>query len=383
MISVTMCFPDRELGPLWDDLLRRASPNVFMSPAALKAVHATGFADLRVLLAFDRSAPERLVGLWALQRRKPMPLWPATLQALPFYYAFLSDPVVDPAFAETVVPAFLAAIAGDPSLPNVVQLTSFGAEQPAFAVLQRALAAGAYPGVVLAQGDRPVVTRAFGVKRAGSTRKKLRQDWNRLAALGAVEVRNDRTPAAVAEAFETFLALERASWKGERGTAILCSARDVAFARRLVADLAEQGGASVALLCVDGRAIAAQVLMYCGRSAYTWKIGFDAEYGRFSPGALLVDKVTEELFAGTELDAIDSCAVESSFMGQLWAGRRPMADLLIDAGPRPSLVFRLELARLRSIQRLRTLRDRLRARRRTQPSAKVAVAGHPEAESAR
>ena len=47
------------------------------------------------------------------------------------------------------------------------------------------------------QSARPFATRDFGVKRSGSTRKKLRQDWNRLSALGAVDVVNDRTPEAV------------------------------------------------------------------------------------------------------------------------------------------------------------------------------------------
>ena len=32
------------------------------------------------------------------------------------------------------------------------------------------------------------VTREFGVKRSGSTRKKLRQDWTRLSSIGTVEV---------------------------------------------------------------------------------------------------------------------------------------------------------------------------------------------------
>ena len=90
------------------------------------------------------------------------------------------------------------------------------------------------------------------MKRSGSTRKKLRQDWNRLSALGAVDIVNNRAPDA-REAFETFLTLENASWKGARGTALLCNAADAAFARQMIAALAERGNASVALLRVDGR----------------------------------------------------------------------------------------------------------------------------------
>ena len=58
--------------------------------------------------------------------------------------------------------------------------------------------------------------------------------------------------------------MKSASWKGARGTALLCDEEDATFVRRLIGDLAAQGNASVALLRVDGRPIAAQVLLYCG-----------------------------------------------------------------------------------------------------------------------
>ena len=121
--------------------------------------------------------------------------------------------------------------------------------------------------------------------------------------------------------------------------------------------------ASVALLRIDGRAVAAQVLMYCGTTAYTWKTAFDADYAKYSLGALLIDKVTEELFDGPLIETIDSCSVESGFMAQLWAGRRAMVDLLIDARPGTSIHLALEAWRLRGYRQLRDLRDRFRASR--------------------
>jgi hypothetical protein len=213
-----------------------------------------------------------------------------------------------------------------------------------------------------------------GVKRSGSTRKKLRQDWNRLSALGAVDIVNDRAPHAIRWAFEAFLALEAGSWKGAQGTALLCDPADAAFVRRLVGDLAQRQDASVALLRVDGKAVAALVLLYCGPSAYSWKTAFDAEFGKFSPGALLIDKLTEELFAVPGIDAIDSCSAEGSFMAQLWTGRRTMVDLLVDVGAGKSASFALEAGRQRGYQMLRDLRNRLRAGSWLPQPKKVSVA---------
>ncbi len=333
-----------------------------MNPAALKAACDTGFADIHVLLAWDESeAPARLVGLWALQARKLFPYWFARLEALPYNYAFLSSPVIDPGFVADVVPAFLATIADSPALPKVISLHSLDAQAPSYEALLGELAVRRCEKLKLSETARPFVTREFGVKKSGATRKKLRQDWNRLSSLGTVGIVNERTAEATRRAFETFLTLEAGSWKGSRGTALLCDDADAAFVRRMIAALAEQGNASVALLRVDGRAIAAQVLMYCGTTAYTWKTAFDAEYAKYSPGNLLVDKVTEELFSSPGIDAINSCAAEASFMSQLWAGRRTMVDMLVDLGPGKSLGFTAEAARQRSHGQLKNLRNRLRA----------------------
>jgi hypothetical protein len=363
MISVTIDSPSQVVGPHWDDLVRRASSNVFMNPAALQAACATDFARILMLLAWEEGAGARkLVGVWALRLRKMAPFWPTVLEALPYNYAFLSSPVVDPAYVNAVIPAFFAAIDKSPSLPDVVSLHDFDAEDPSYPAMLRELAARGVTPLMLSASARPFVTPEFGVKRSGSTRKKLRQDWNRLTALGAVEVVNDRTPAGAEQAFETFLALEKASWKGEEGTALLSDPRDAAFVRRLLQNLAMRGDASVALLRVGGEAIAAQVLMYCGTTAYTWKTAFCATYAKYSPGTLLIDKITEELFAGSEVRAINSCAAEASFMAQLWTGRRTMVDMLVDLGPGKSLAYRLEAGRQLGYQRLRSWRDRLRHR---------------------
>ncbi len=374
MISVRISAPGDLKAPEWDDLTQRSSSNVFMDPAALNAARETGYSRIHILTAWDQDGTaKKLVGVWALQVRKVAFFWPTLLESLPFNYAFLSSPVVDPAFIELVIPAFFATVKRTRSLPNVISMKDLDGESPSYPAILRSLAAQGAAGLKLSESARPIVTRDFGVKKSGSTRKKLRQDWNRLSALGEVDIVNARGPEDVASAFEAFLALEAKSWKGAEGTALLCDSADAAFVRRLSSALATDRHASVALLRLNGQPIAAQVLMYCGSTAYTWKTSYDADYARFSPGALLIDKVTEELFATPGIDTIDSCSAEGSFMAQLWSGRRTMVDLLVDVGGRHSLLFRLEKARQSGYQWLRgfrnDLRDHAANRRRRKSSA--------------
>jgi Acetyltransferase (GNAT) domain len=162
--------------------------------------------------------------------------------------------------------------------------------------------------------------------------------------------------------------------KGTKGSALLSDPQDAAFVRRLFQNLAAQGDASVALLQVDGQALAAQVLMYCGTTAYTWKTAFNAKYGMYSPGTLLIDRITDQLLAEPGITAINSCAAETSLMAQLWVGRRTMVDVLVDVSSEKSLGFRMEAGRQLGYLRLRSLRDWLR--RRSSPQFKKIGVSH-------
>ena len=101
------------------------------------------------------------------------------------------------------------------------------------------------------------------------------------------------------------------------------------------------------------------MLLYSGTMAYTWKTAFDADFARFSPGALLIDKITDTLFAAGTRE-IESCSPEGSFMEQLWTGRRTTVDMLADVGDHKSANFALAAAAARGYAFLRQQRHRLR-----------------------
>jgi CelD/BcsL family acetyltransferase involved in cellulose biosynthesis len=361
-ITVTLGAPDSDIAAQWDDLVARASANVFMNPAALEAARAPGLPHIHVLLAWRNSAGgKRLVGIWAFRERRPARLLPRTLFIPPYDYAFVSSPVIDPDVMDEVMRALLDAIERDPALPKVFRAKYLDGDCPTYAALLKALGARGSHALTLSERPRPYASRELGLKSSGSTRKKLRQDWNRLSALGAVDVVNDRELAAVGAAFEVFLVMEAESWKGKQGTALLSVEADATFARRLIGSLAAKNNASVALLRLDGQPIAAQVLLYSGNTAYTWKTAFDSRFGKYSPGMLLVEKVTQLLFAMNGIEAVESCSPDGSFMSQLWLGIRPTLDILVDVRARRSLAFRLAAFEARAYDALRHARNRLRA----------------------
>ena len=371
MISVQIGLPDPAVSDAFDALARRAAPNAFMHPAALAAVVESGFARLHVLQAWHGEGSARaLVGLWALGQTRVARLGPSILTAPPYDYSFVGNAVVDPDHVDAVMPAFFDCIARTPTLPKVIRLKLIDADAPTFGPMMAALATRRGQVLRLAEQPRPFLAREADRKRSGSTAKKLRQDWNKLSAQGAVDIANERSVEAVGAAFEIFLDMERKSWKGANGTALLSDDDDADFARRLISNLAAVRNASVALLRVDGKPIAAQVLLYCGAMAYTWKTAYDAAFSKFSPGALLVDKVSDALFA-SGVTQIESCATQESFMAQLWTGRRATVELLLDLGAEKSAAFAAAHLGERAFAFAREWRDRLRSRTGVPPRRKT------------
>jgi len=361
MISIAVGQPEAAMIAPFEALRQRAGANAFMHPAALLAASTLGFAQIHVLRAFD-DADGKLVGFWALRERRVGALWPRFLASPPYQYCFVSNPVLDPACADAVMPAFLDAIAQHADLPKVIQLKTLDGNAESYTALTNAIHARRGQMLTLSETQRPFLGSEADRKRSGSTGKKLRQDWNKLASLGAVDIANAREAGDVRAAFEVFLAMEAKSWKGANGTALLSDEDDAEFTRHLIGNLGDHRAASVALLRVDGNPIAAQVLLYSGDMAYTWKIAFDNEYAKYSPGALLIDKLTDELFAAG-IRQIESCSIEGSFMANLWTGRRKTLDLLVDVGAQKSLGFTVAALGERGYAFARDMRDRLRAAR--------------------
>lgn len=360
----------------YTDLLTRANGNVFMDPAGMNAASEEQHADVITLAAWEGQEGDQprgrvLRGVWTLALERPLPIAGKALILPPYDYAFLSNPVIDREHSQAVAKGFAEALSALHQMPRTLRIRYLdGVEAGSVAVLKALKERGARI-CELARRDRAFAWRDNGVKKSGSTRKKMRQDRNRLAALGSLEYSNERDADAVARNFETFLAMEAASWKGKNGTAILSSEQDARFARQFISTLTAKDRASVAMLTLDGKPIAAQVLLYNDETAYTWKISYDEEYARYSPGILLVASVTEELFNIDGIEAIESCSPDGSFMETMWTGRRPTLDVLVHLGRGPSWTFgAIRLwACLRS--RLKEGRDKLKAAARKRATRKA------------
>lgn len=145
-------------------------------------------------------------------------------------------------------------------------------------------------------------------------------------------------------AFEEFLVLEAAGWKGRGATALASRSVSAAFAREIVSARAEAGAARIDSIRLGVRPIAILVSFVAGATAFTWKIAYDETYARFSPGAQLMMEAVRSLFSDRTVVRIDSCATaDHPMVDHLWPGRMAIGTLVIGP-PGGSLSHRLGLA---------------------------------------
>jgi hypothetical protein len=171
-------------------------------------------------------------------------------------------------------------------------------------------------------------------------RKEFKRLRARLADAGEVAVERLATDGDVAGWLADFYALEQASWKGRGGTAIACDGAWQGFFDDAFEALAHDGDALFWRMTLDGKPVAMTMGLKRGSEAWLCKIAHDEEFARFSPGALIVFDVMNDLVADGDVEIIDSCAVpDHPMINHIWHDKIALHDLFITSRKTPAWQF--------------------------------------------
>lgn len=120
-------------------------------------------------------------------------------------------------------------------------------------------------------------------------RSDFRRAARRAAELGEVSFAVlSPTPAEFEALFDEAIAVEVRSWKREAGTAIAVDERKRAFFREYFRAACEAGQFRAAFMRIGDQAVAVQLAVEWSNRYWLFKIGFDEDFGRCSPGTLLM-----------------------------------------------------------------------------------------------
>ncbi len=129
--------------------------------------------------------------------------------------------------------------------------------------------------------------------------KKLRSNTNRarngLMRLGALTYQETVAEGDWRRCWAEMLDLEAAGWKGAAAGAIRCRPEVAAFYEAVLEEAAQAGALRLYALRLDGRLIAANLVVVDGATAYGWKTAYDPQLAKYSPGNVLQRYVTQAL----------------------------------------------------------------------------------------
>jgi hypothetical protein len=164
--------------------------------------------------------------------------------------------------------------------------------------------------------------------------REMRRQWRKLEEMGDLSYTVARQRQDIRLRMEEFLALEAGGWKGRKRTAMANDRYGAAFFREAITNLAEIDAVRIHTLDLDGKAIASMIVFIMAGEAYTWKTAYDESLARFSPGKLLVARLTEWHLDDANIERTDSCAVpDHPIMSRMWLEREEMGTLLIGLRP--------------------------------------------------
>jgi CelD/BcsL family acetyltransferase involved in cellulose biosynthesis len=334
----------------WRDLSRRAlEPNVFYEPAFALAAAPVFGADVGAVAVWSRVVPTRLIGLFPARIERRYGVM-TTLTGWTHPYAPFGAPLTDRDEAEAAIVAFLDHVEVETRLPGLILLPLVTADGPFADVLARVLARhggraerfGEHARALLA----PEAERLGYLDRAVSPKrlKELRRQRRRLLDKGQLKTVTAREPDELPRALADHLALEAQGWKGRAGSAAGQHAVVRAFMEAALTALAAQGGVRIDRLMQNNHPLASTITLCSGQCAWFWKIAYDEEFARYSPGVQISLDLTEALLAEPDALRADSCATaDHPMIDHLWRERLALTDLLI--APSAAALAQLRIAR--------------------------------------
>ncbi|MEA3017885.1 MAG: hypothetical protein QOI38_2607 [Sphingomonadales bacterium] len=330
----------------WQALAGHASePNCFQEPWFVRAglAHLATEGDVRLIEARDGE----LIGVIPLCVRSSLGRIPApNVQNWRHHNDFLGTPLIRAGREADFWAALLAYLDEAPWARGFFHLNGLVEGGAVHAGLSAAAAALGRPAAVVQRQKRAALASNLSPEAylEQTVRKKKRKELKRLAArlaeLGSVASRTLAPGEDWRPWCDAFLALERSGWKGRNGSALACAPEREAFFRDALAGAAAAGRLQLRSLELDGRPIAMLVNFLVPPGSFSFKIAFDEDYARFSPGVLIqIDNL--DILSRGDIGWMDSCAAENHPMiDSLWGERRTIARVSVPLrGVRRRLIY--------------------------------------------
>lgn len=349
----------RHLIAEWEDLCKRSLEDVvYYTPVYALALLDTVCIGEQVQFVVAQDGPVLMGLLPVVVARLPVPAIMASGRAWMSDYTFSTVPLIDrtsPAeAADAIIDGLGKLRRGEWLLPAA------NIDGPCCQVLIRAMERRGMPwaktgcferaSISIGKNFEDHVSGCISAKR----RRELERCRRRLEELGKVTHEIHTSGAGLNQALHAFLELEVSGWKGKQGTALASKPETRKFALSVFASGEESLRRRADLLLLDGKPIAAGMMVLCGDTGFAIKGAYDEKYSKYSGGLLLEIEVIKSFLAGTWAKRLDAATAGDHVIDQLWSDRVSVGNLAFSCARfAPSLRLNIYLRSLKLRRRVK------------------------------
>jgi hypothetical protein len=341
-----------EYVPAWEDLAAAAvEPNAFYEPwmlmPAIRDLGVGQHIQFALVLAHETArplAPPLLCGIFPLEQQnhyqglsRNLPF--KTLSLWKHKYCYLCTPLVREGYGRQVIAAFFDWLDGGSHNCSLMEFRFIAGDGLFSSLLtdyfERHARMHYISTYFLRALFRPTVDADTYLCSAMSTkhRKMMGRKERQLSAIGRLEYNALTQDDDVAAWTEEFLQLEASGWKGRESSAIASNESDQGYFKSILKEAFRRGRLSMFALRLDGRPIAYKCDFLAGSGLFGFRIAFDENYARNSPGLLLEIENVRRLHDLSQIEWVDSCADPSNILfNRIWFGRRAIHDVVVGVG---------------------------------------------------
>jgi CelD/BcsL family acetyltransferase involved in cellulose biosynthesis len=336
--------------PEWEDLAASAlEPNIFYEPwMMMPAIQHLGAAKPLLIALIYTTDPARpgapmLCGLFPLECGRGYKGAPVKfLRLWRHIHCYLSVPLIRAGYERQTLEAFFDWLATDERSGALIEFNMLSGEGPFHQTLVDYLYRSGKPNRIYDSHTRALFRPAadadnyLSAALSSKHRKMIRRLERELAEIGRLEY-DELTPNdAAAVWIEEFLQLEASGWKGRESSAMASNEPERSYFKSIATEAFRRGRLVMLALRLDGRPVAYKCDFLAGSGSFTFKIAFDENYSRYSPGLLLEIENVRRLHTQLQIEWVDSCADPFNFMfNRLWPARRTIQNLIVSSGQAP------------------------------------------------